>query len=43
MLLPLLEDLGYSHERAKTNMGLGRVTNVELQEELVDQHAASVR
>jgi hypothetical protein len=43
VLLPLLEDLGYSHERAKTNMGLGRVTNVQLQEELVDQHAASVR
>ena len=43
VLLPLLEDLGYSHERAKTNMGLGRITNVDLQEERVDQHAAPVR
>lgn len=43
VLLPVLEDLGYSHERAKTNMGLGRITNVEAQEELVDQHAAPVR
>ena len=27
LLAPLLEDLGYPHFRAKTNMGLGRVTN----------------
>jgi ferredoxin len=27
ILKPLLEKLGYSHFRAKTNMGLGRVTN----------------
>ena len=26
-LAPLLEDLGYRYERAKTNLGLGRVTN----------------
>lgn len=29
---PLLEELGYTYERAKTNMGLGRVTNVERKE-----------
>lgn len=28
MLAPLLAELGYTFERAKTNMGLGRVTNV---------------
>jgi len=27
ILSPLLEDLGYPHYRAKTNMGLGRITN----------------
>jgi hypothetical protein len=27
LLAPLLQDLGYSLERAKTNMGLGRITN----------------
>ena len=27
LLAPLLENLGYSFERAKTNMGLGRITN----------------
>ncbi len=43
VLLPLLEELGYRHERAKTNMGLGRITNVQAKEELVDQHAAPVR
>ena len=43
VLLPLLEELGYPHERAKTNMGLGRITNVQPKEELVDQHAAPVR
>ena len=26
-LAPLLEELGYSYSRAKTNMGLGRITN----------------
>ena len=28
VLAPLLEELGYGYERAKTNMGLGRITNV---------------
>jgi ferredoxin len=33
LLAPLLDDLGYSYSRAKTNMGLGRVTNkIELTE-----------
>jgi ferredoxin len=27
LLAPLLDDLGYSFSRAKTNMGLGRITN----------------
>jgi len=27
LLAPLLEDLGVSYERAKTNLGLGRITN----------------
>lgn len=27
LLAPLLEELGYSYSRAKTNMGLGRITN----------------
>ena len=27
ILAPLLEELGYSFYRAKTNMGLGRITN----------------
>jgi len=45
VLAPLLDDLGYSFVRAKTNMGLGRVTNVQPREKEVvsDQHAASVR
>jgi len=28
-LAPLLEELGFDYERAKTNMGLGRITNVQ--------------
>ena len=43
MLAPLLQDMGYSFERAKTNMGLGRVTNVRKTEDVGDQHAAPVR
>jgi len=43
LLAPLLEELGYSFERAKTNMGLGRVTNVQKAEGIGDQHLASVR
>jgi len=42
-LAPLLLDLGYSFERSKTNLGLGRVTNVEAQEKVGDEHLASVR
>ena len=42
-LAPLLEELGYRFERAKTNMGLGRITNLELEEGQGDQHLASVR
>ena len=43
VLAPLLEELGYEFERAKTNMGLGRVTNVQKKEEVGDQHLAPVR
>jgi hypothetical protein len=43
VLAPLLEDLGYSFARAKTNLGLGRVTNVQKKEQVGDQHLASVR
>ena len=43
VLAPLLEDLGFSFVRAKTNLGLGRVTNVEKKEQVGDQHFASVR
>jgi hypothetical protein len=47
MLAPVLQEMGYTFERAKTNMGLGRVTNVQKNvqktEARNDQHAASVR
>ena len=43
VLAPLLEDLGFTFVRAKTNLGLGRVTNVEKKEQVGDQHLASVR
>jgi hypothetical protein len=43
LLAPLLKDLGYTFERAKTNMGLGRITNVQKMENMRDQHVASVR
>jgi hypothetical protein len=43
LLAPLLQDLGYTFERAKTNMGLGRVTNVQKMETPRDEHVASVR
>jgi hypothetical protein len=33
ILAPILEDLGTSFERAKTNLGLGRVTNVLIKTE----------
>jgi ferredoxin len=42
LLASLLEELGYSFERSKTNMGLGRVTNVA-EEGTGDEHLASVR
>ena len=31
-LAPLLADLGFAYERAKTNMGIGRVTNTQQKE-----------
>ena len=31
MVAPILEKLGYKLERAKTNIGLGRITNPALQ------------
>lgn len=42
MLAPLLTELGYGFERAKTNMGLGRITN-RPSEERGYQHAAPIR
>jgi len=43
LLAPLLHELGYAFERAKTNMGLGRITNIRKTESAGDEHAASVR
>jgi len=43
VLSRLLEEHGYTYYRAKTNLGLGRVTNVQKQEAARDQHLASVR
>ena len=44
VLAPLLDELGYDSERAKTNLGLGRVTNAGNQQERVgDEHLAPVR
>jgi hypothetical protein len=43
VLAPLLDDLGHTFVRAKTNMGLGRITNIQAKESVSDQHAASVR
>lgn len=42
-LAPMLKELGYRFERAKTNMGLGRVTNAGAREKVGDQYAAPVR
>jgi len=42
LLAPLLHELGYTFERAKTNMGLGRITNVQ-KEDQGDEYLASVR
>ncbi len=44
VLSALLDEHGYSFYRAKTNLGLGRVTNIQKKEEAVrDEHLASVR
>jgi len=44
ILSALLEEHGYTYHRAKTNLGLGRVTNVaRVQEAARDEHLASVR
>lgn len=43
VLAPLLERSGFSVERAKTNMGLGRVTNRPTREGTGDEHTASLR
>jgi len=44
VLSGLLEEHGYTYDRAKTNLGLGRVTNIQKKEEAVrDEHLASVR
>ncbi len=45
---PILERLGYRLERAKTNTGLGRITNIDAKPAKVgwlfhDQHFASLR
>ncbi|MFS8087305.1 MAG: DUF362 domain-containing protein [Acidobacteriota bacterium] len=40
VLAPLLDRLGYTLARAKTNMGLGRNTNIHAKEAIGDQHAA---
>ncbi len=44
VLSELLEEHGYTYHRAKTNLGLGRVTNIQKKQEAVrDEHLASVR
>ncbi len=43
VLAPLLDEMGYNFHRAKTNMGLGRMTNVVKKEEAHDEHLAPVR
>jgi hypothetical protein len=43
LLAPLLREHGYTFHRAKTNMGLGRITNIQKEEEIGDQHAAPLR
>jgi ferredoxin len=42
-LSALLDEHGYSFHRAKTNLGLGRVTNVQKKEAVHDEHLAPVR
>ena len=43
LLAPLLGELGYTFERAKTNMGLGRITNIQKTEGVGDEHTAPLR
>jgi hypothetical protein len=44
VLSRLLEEHGYTYYRAKTNLGLGRVTNIQKKPEAArDEHLASVR
>jgi len=43
LLMPLLRDAGFTVARAKTNMGLGRVTNRQPPEGVRDEHAAPLR
>lgn len=44
VLSALLDEHGYSFHRAKTNLGLGRVTNIQKKQEAAhDEHLASVR
>ncbi len=44
VLSALLDEHGYSFHRAKTNLGLGRVTNIQKRQEAAhDEHLASVR
>ncbi len=46
LLAPALDDLGFRYYRAKTNLGLGRSTNVEqkpIEEAARDEHLAPVR
>lgn len=44
VLSQLLEEHGYTYYRAKTNLGLGRVTNIQKTPEAArDEHLASVR
>ncbi len=44
LLAPILDEMGFSYYRAKTNMGLGRATNADAVKEAAnDEHLASVR
>ena len=42
-LAPLLQEHGYTFHRAKTNMGLGRITNIERKDKAGDEHLTPVR
>ena len=43
VLAPLLKRHGFTFHRAKTNLGLGRITNIQKEESVGDEHLASVR